>query len=107
RHRPGHADESGLGGGVVHLPGVAVSCHHRGHEHDASAPQPDHAFGCAPGAAKGSGEVDVEDVVEFLIAHAHQELVTVESGVSYEDLDGAVLRLDLTEGRIDRVTVAH
>src|SRR5690625_4595263 len=82
-----HADEAGLGGGVVGLAGVAVHPDDGAHEDDASAALADHALGHPPHAAEDAGEVDVEDLLELLVAHPHEQLVARHAGVGDEDLD--------------------
>src|SRR5690625_2234457 len=102
-----HADEAGFGCGVIRLPGRAIGGYHRRHEDDSPATLADHAAHGTACAAEGAGEVDVDDLSEFFVAHPHEELVTRHSGVGDEHLNGAVLLFDGGEGLIDRGGVAH
>lgn len=103
RDRAGHADQPGLRRRVVDLPGAAVQADHGGDEHDPSAPQPDHALAGAAGAAEGSGEVDVDHVVEVGVAHPHEQSVASDPGVGDEHLDRPESLLDGLEPGVDRL----
>src|SRR3954452_12708942 len=106
-HGPRDADDPGLARAVVHPPGRAVEPDDAGDEDHAAAAQADHSLARPTDAAEGTGQVGVDDRVEVLVAHAQQQLVTGETGVRDEDLDRALVLLDLGEGRVDRGGVRH
>ena len=58
-------------------------------------------------APEGTRQVGVDDRVEVLVAHAQEQLVTGETGVGDEDLDRALVLLDLGEGGVDSRGVRH
>ncbi|MPM48882.1 hypothetical protein SDC9_95609 [bioreactor metagenome] len=104
-HAAGHADETGLGGRIVHLPGRTEQRNHRAGGDDASEALLDHAAHSPADDAVGPGQVDVENLLPVLVAHPHQQGVTGDAGVGDQDLDRAVLGLHLLEGLVDRLCV--
>ena len=63
----------------------------------------DHPLHRAAGAAEGAGEVGVDDGVEVLVAHPHEQAVAGDAGVGDEHLDRAAEDLlGLGEGLVDR-----
>jgi hypothetical protein len=70
--------------------------------------QADHALGGTPGAAEGAGEVGVEDAVELLVAHPHEQGVLGDAGIGDQHLDRAAEGLlGRREGRVDGGGVGH
>src|SRR5690606_6512677 len=107
RQGAGEADETGLGGRVVGLAGLAEQADHGGDEDDAAAPEPHHGPDGPLGDAVGAREVGVDDVGEGLLLHHRQEGVLGDAGVGDQDLDRALLRLDLVEGGLDVGHAGH
>src|SRR6478736_4591498 len=70
-------------------------------EDDAPATLADHPGRRAAGAAEGTGEVGVDDGVELLVAHAHEQRVAGDAGIRDEHLDRTAE--DLLGGRERRV----
>src|SRR6478672_2416330 len=96
-------DETGLRRGVVRLARRAVEADDAADEDDAPATLADHAGGGAAGAAERAGEVRVDDGVELLVAHPHQEGVAGDARVGDEHLHGpAEDLLRGGEGGVDR-----
>src|SRR5437762_867959 len=73
--RPRQADESGLGGGVIGLTGVAHQPNHRRDVDDAARARLHHGARHGTRAAERAGEVGVEHLVPLLVAHAHEDAV--------------------------------
>jgi len=73
----------------------------RGDEDHPAAAHLHHALHGALGDPEGAGEVGVEDRGELLLAHQRQQLVLGDARVGDDDLDRALLRLDLAEGVVD------
>ncbi|GAA2907008.1 hypothetical protein GCM10020220_115280 [Nonomuraea rubra] len=63
--------------------------------------EPHHGPDGPLGDAVGAGEVGVDDVGEGLLLHHRQQGVLGDAGVGDQDLDRAVLGLDLVEGGLD------
>src|SRR5690606_28390572 len=102
----GETDEAGLGGGVVGLAGVA---HHAGGAadvDDAAEAALHHGPGGSAAGDEGALEVHADDLVELLIAHAHQQVVAGDAGVVDEDVEPAVLGGDLFDRRAEGGAVA-
>ena len=82
------ADESGFGGGVVRLAGLAGFADDGGDVDDAAPAVFDHLGHDGLSHEEGSGEIGREDVVPVFALHAHGEDVAGDSGVVDEDVDG-------------------
>ena len=80
-----HANEAGFACGIVCLAGVAHNAGHRADTDDATKLVSDHRpCGCA-GCDKGCAEIYFDNLIEFLIAHAKEQVVTCDAGVVYQD----------------------
>jgi hypothetical protein len=97
----GEADQSGLGRGVVRLPGRAGETDHRGDQHHASLAGPHHLPRGALDDPEGAGQVGVQDRGEVVLGHPQQQRVAGDPGVGDQHLDRSVPLLDLLEGLVD------
>jgi diadenosine tetraphosphatase ApaH/serine/threonine PP2A family protein phosphatase len=80
-----HANEAGFARGIVCLAGVTHNAGHRADTDNAAILVSDHRpCGCA-GCDKGSAEIYFDDLIEFLIAHAKEQVVARDARVVYED----------------------
>ena len=97
-----HAHEPGLRRGVVDLPGRAEQPDDAGDQDDAPELRLEHALRRALDDAEGAAEVGVDDLVEVVFAHAHQQRVAGDAGVRDDDLDRAEFCFDLGESGVER-----
>ena len=102
RKRLRHADQAGLRGGVVRLPGIAGDADHRGDADDAAEALPHHALQRRARQAEGRLEVDAHDHLPVLVLHAHGEPVARQPGIVDEDVEPAHQPLRFRNQRFDR-----
>ena len=105
RDRPRHADKRRLGRRVVDLARIAHEAHHRADQHDATELLAHHRVHRAPHRAERASEVDVDDGLEVLVRHAHEQPVASDARVRHEHADPPVRRLELVECRVDGIGV--
>ena len=84
-----HADDAGLGGGVVGLAGVAAGADHRGDVDDAAAARLHHAAHHRARQAEDRLQVGVDHLVPVLVLHAQRQVVARDAGVVDQDGDVA------------------
>jgi hypothetical protein len=75
------ADEAGLGGGVVRLPGVRPQPGDARDVHDAPEARADHRSQGGAGQAEGRGEVRLQHAVPVLVVELHRQAVGGDAGV--------------------------
>lgn len=85
----GEGDESGLGGGVVSLTGVAVNAHYGGHVDYRAAALAHHDGEDGVDEVEGAFEVYCDYGVPLSLGHAHHEAVFGDAGVVDKDVDAA------------------
>ena len=106
RQRLGHADQPGLGGGIIGLAGIAGRADHRGDRDDPAEAGAHHRLQRRAGEAEGGLEVDPDHVGPFLVLHPHREIVAGDAGIVDQDVE-LPERLDrLRHQRVDRGAVA-
>ncbi len=101
-----HADDAGLGGGVVGLPRIAGDADHRGDRDDAAEALLHHPAQHRAGQVERRREVDRQDLVPLLVLHPHEEVVAGHAGIVDEDIEPAQRRLGGRHELVDRVVVA-
>ena len=74
-------------------------------EDDPAEPLALHAARCPLRHPERPGEVRVDDLLEPLLGHPHEERVRGDAGVGHQHLDGPLVLLDLVEGAVDGVVV--
>ena len=94
---PHHGEQSGLGGGIVGLPGGGVDAAGGRDRHDRAAPLPHHQPPGGPAAQEGAGEVGLDHRAPLGVAHHHGVPVGGHAGVVHEGVQPPVLGPDLGE----------
>src|SRR4051794_12447811 len=93
RQRAREADQAGLRRRVVRLAGRAGEPDHRGDEDEPAPLAAQHAAGGPLRDPEGAGEVRVDDALELLVAHPHQQRVVGQPGVGHQHLDRTLVLL--------------
>ena len=96
RHR--HADQTGLGGRIVHLTGIAHRPHDRGHGNDAARALLHHRANTGARQAEGCGQIGFNHRLPLLVLHAHDETVLGNAGIIDEHINAAVFGHDVVDG---------
>lgn len=93
----GKPDDTRLACAVVCLSGIAHFTDHRADVDDSTAFRLGHEFYRFSGTSKGSRQVYVDDVVPVLVLHPHQQTVTCDPGIVYENVECAEFIRNRTE----------
>ena len=100
RHR--HADQTGLGGRIVHLTGIAHRPHDRGHGNDAARALLHHRANTGARQAEGCGQIGFMTAKLFqafgaeVYAYARHEREEVKAaGIAYKPLDDLLRECDI------------
>ena len=105
--RLGHADESGLGGGVVDLPGVAGDTGDRADIDDAACFGAQHHGAAQAEHIERALEIGRNDLVELCFAHAYEQTVPGNARIVDQNAGHAHRFLDLLERGITRGEIGN
>src|SRR3990172_194156 len=88
-HHAGEAGDTGLGGAVVRLAGVAAQAGNRGEVHDPAVALLSHELGGGIDGVEVALEMDVDDRIPLLLAHVEDHAVAQDAGDVDEDVNAA------------------
>ena len=107
RDRAGHTDDTGLGRRVVDLTGSTAQCDD-GAQEDHSAPTAtQHRTVRTLRDPESAGQIRIDDPLELIFRHPHQQRVVGDAGVCHEDLYRTLLLLDLLERGVDGLGIGN